>query len=144
MNVLIACEYSGIVRDAFTAKGHYAVSCDFHETEKEGMHYKGDVLDILYSHNWDLLIAHPDCTYLTNSAAWAYKDGPYHQKVKTDTPVGKERILLREQALKFVQLLMDAPIEKIAIENPVGVISTRIKPANVDQNQNRLFVVIVM
>lgn len=130
MNVLVACEYSGIVRDAFTAKGHYAVSCDFHDTEKPGMHYKGDVLDILYSHHWDLLIAHPDCTYLTNSAAWAYKEPPYHQKVKEGTPVGRERIELRIKALNFVQLLLDAPIEKIALENPVGVISTAIKPAS--------------
>jgi hypothetical protein len=130
MNVLIACEYSGIVRDTFAAAGHYAVSCDFHQTEKEGMHYQGNVLDILYNYHWDLLIAHPDCTYLTNSAAWAYKDGPYHQKVKEGTPVGKERLELREQALLFVNQLMNAPIERIAIENPVGVISTRIKPAS--------------
>lgn len=109
MNVLVACEYSGIVRDAFTAKGHYVVSCDFHDTEKPGMHYKGDVLDILYSYPWDLLIAHPDCTYLTNSAAWAYKEPPYHQKVKEGTPVGRERIELRIKALNFVQLLLDAP-----------------------------------
>jgi len=130
MNVLVACEYSGIVRDAFSKKGHYAVSCDLLDSESIGMHYKGDVLDILYAHPWDLLIAHPDCTYLTNSAAWAYTDGPYHQKVKDNTPVGKDRIILREKALEFVRLLMNAPIEKICIENPVGVISTRIKPAS--------------
>lgn len=129
MKVLCACEYSGIVRDAFIARGHDAMSCDLLATEKPGPHYEGDVRDIL-NEGWDLMIAHPDCTYLTNSAAWAYKEGPYHQKVKPGTPVGRERVDLRRQALEFVRLLMAAPIEMIAIENPVGVISTRIRPAS--------------
>lgn len=129
MKILIACESSGTIRDAFIALGHDAISCDLLATEKPGPHYQGDVRDILYN-GWDLMIAHPDCTYLTNSAAWAYKDGPYHQKVKPGTLVGEARRVAREKALDFVKLLMDAPIEKIAIENPVGVISTRIKPAS--------------
>ena len=128
MRVLVACEYSGRVRDAFISKGHDAISCDLLPTERPGPHYQGDVRDILRQ-GFDLMIAHPDCTYLTNSAAWAYKDGPYHQKVKPGTAVGGERRSLREGALVFVRLLMDAPIKRIAIENPVGVISTAIRPA---------------
>lgn len=129
MKVLIACEYSGIIRDAFIALGHDAWSCDLLETESTGPHYQCDVRDII-NDGWDLMIAHPDCTYLTNSAAWAYKDGPYHQKIKSDTLVGEALRVEREKALQFVQFLMNAPIDKIAIENPVGVISTRIKPAS--------------
>jgi hypothetical protein len=129
MNVLVACEYSGRVRDAFLAKGHNAVSCDFYPTEVAGPHYQGDVLNII-NDGWDLMIAHPDCTYLTNSAAWAYKEGPYHQKVKPETPVGAEWIQLREEALQFVRTLLGANIKMIALENPVGVISTLIRPAS--------------
>ena len=69
MNVLVACEFSGLVRDAFTARGHFAVSCDFLESETPGHHIVGDVLDILYRNPWDLMIAHPPCTYLANSGA---------------------------------------------------------------------------
>ena len=128
MRVLVACEFSGRVRDAFAARGHDAWSCDLLPSESPGQHYQGDVKDII-NDGWDLMIAHPDCTYLTNSAAWAYKNGPYHQKVKAETPVGEERRALRASALNFVRMLMNAPIRKIAIENPVGVISTMIKPA---------------
>ena len=70
LRVLVACEYSGIVRDAFIARGHDAMSCDLLPTEKLGPHYQGDVRDIL-DQGWDLLIAHPDCTYITSSAEWA-------------------------------------------------------------------------
>ena len=80
MRVLVACEYSGRVRDAFISKGHDAISCDLLPTERPGPHYQGDVRDIL-SQGFDLLIAHPDCTYLTNSAAWAYKDGRQGQEL---------------------------------------------------------------
>ena len=127
--VLVACEYSGTVREEFRKLGHDAWSCDLLDTDIPGQHIKGDVLDIL-SDRWDLMIAHPDCTYLTVSAEWAYKNGPYHQKVKEGTLVGAERREAREKALRFVQQLMSAPIDKIAIENPVGVISTRIRPAD--------------
>lgn len=129
MRVLIACEYSGRVRDAFRARGHDAISCDLLPSETPGPHHQGDVREVLKD-NWDLLIAHPDCTYLTCSAEWAYKDGPYHQKVKPGVLVGAARREAREQALDFVRLLMDAPIEKKAIENPRGVISTQIRPAS--------------
>ena len=130
MRVLIGCESSGVTRRAFREAGHDAWSCDILPSEDNSpYHLQCDVRDVLYLW-WDLGIFHPDCTYLTNSAAWAYTDGPYHQKVKPGTPVGLERRILRQQALEFVQLLMDAPIERIAIENPVGVISTAIRPAD--------------
>lgn len=110
MKVLVACEYSGTVRDAFRALGHDAMSCDLLPTDVEGPHYQGDVRDVL-SDGWDLMVAHPPCTHLAVSgAAW------FHKKQ-------------REQAesLDFVRLLMAAPISRIAIENPVSVISTRIR-----------------
>ena len=127
LRVLIACEYSGIVRDSFLARGHDAMSCDLLPTEKPGPHYQGDVRDIL-DQNWDLLIAHPDCTYITSSAEWAYGDGPYHQKVKPETLVGAARRAAREDALDFVRLLLAAPIRMKCIENPArGAINTRIR-----------------
>lgn len=136
MKVLIACEYSGVIRDAFIEAGHEAWSVDLlpSEGKHNQYHYQGDVRecekDIGAFETFDLLIAHPDCTYLTNSAAWAYKEPPYHQKVKPDTPVGKERVKLREEALEFVQWLMDLPIKRKCIENPMGIISTRIRKPN--------------
>ena len=129
LRVLIACEYSGRTRDAFIRAGFDAMSCDLLPTETPGPHYQGDVRDIL-NKGWDLLIAHPDCTYLTCSAEWAYKDGPYHQQVKPETLVGAERRAERERALEFVRLLFKSPIRHKAIENPRGVISTRIRPAS--------------
>jgi hypothetical protein len=105
------------------------MSCDLLPTEASGPHYQGDIRDVLSTMPWDLMIAHPDCTYLTNSAAWAYKDGPYHQAVKPETLVGAARRQARIEALDFVRLLLDAPIDRIAIENPMGAISTAIRPA---------------
>ena len=110
MKVLVACEYSGRVRDAFTREGYYAVSCDLLETDVEGPHYKGDVRDIL-NDGWDLMIAHPPCTHLAVSGARWFKDKQKEQK----------------EALDFVRLLLDAPINKIALENPVSVISSKIR-----------------
>ncbi len=113
MKVLVACEYSGTVRDAFIAKGHEAMSCDLLPTDKPGSHYQGDVRDIL-NDGWDLMIAHPPCTYLSVSGMhW--------------TTRGLRDPVLTEDALDFVRLLMNAPINKIAIENPVSVISSRIR-----------------
>lgn len=126
MKVLIACEYSGRVRDAFLRRGHEAMSCDLLPTDAPGPHYQGNVLDII-NDGWDLMIAHPDCTYLTCSAEWAYTDGPYHQKVKPGTLVGAERREARDQAIEFVRVLYDAPIERIAIENPIGALSKRFR-----------------
>lgn len=121
MKVLVACEFSGIVRDAFIELGHDAVSCDLLPTEKPGEHYQGDVRDILKGHSkaerWDLMIAHPPCTHLCVSGQrW------FNQKSKYAKP-----LYLREEALDFVRLLLDAPIEKIALENPISIISTHIR-----------------
>ena len=110
MKVLIACEFSGIVRDAFIAKGHDAWSCDILPTERPGPHIQGDVLDVM-EHGWELMIAHPPCTYLAVSGARYWKD----------------RIPQQKEALRFVKALMNAPVGKIAIENPVGKISTSIR-----------------
>lgn len=122
MKVLVACEYSGRVRDAFAAKGHDAISCDFLPTASRGRHYQGDVLDII-NDGYDLMIAHPPCTYLTCSAEWAYKEGPYHQTVLPGTLVGEARQKAREEAVEFVRKLWECDIPKVVIENPVGVLS---------------------
>lgn len=112
--LLVACEYSGRVRDAFTAKGWDAWSCDLLPSEREsGHHYQGPVEDLLNQH-WDMLIAFPPCTYLCSSGMhW--------------TTRGKRDPQLTEDALAFVRLLLNAPVERIALENPVGCISTRIR-----------------
>jgi len=101
MRVLIACAYSGIERDAFTARGHYAMSCDLLPSETPGPHYQGDVRDVL-NDGWDLMIAHPDCTYLAGSAAWAFGDGPYHQEVKPGTLTGAARREARGARASFI------------------------------------------
>lgn len=114
LKVLVACEFSGIVRDAFLKKGHDAWSCDLLLTEKPGKHYQGDILELLYDEmqgKWDLMIAHPPCTYLAVSGARWFKDRPKEQ----------------ELALKFVKALLDADVPRIALENPIGVISTKIR-----------------
>jgi len=113
MRVLIACEYSGTVRDAFIKQGHYAMSCDLLPTDAPGPHHQGDVFDVI-DDDWDLMIAHPPCTYLSVSGMhW--------------TTRGLRDPQLTEDALTFVRGLMNAPIEKIAIENPISVISSRIR-----------------
>jgi len=113
MKILIACEYSGRVRDAFIARGHDAMSCDLLPTDAPGPHYQGDVFDII-NDGWDLMVAHPPCTYLSVSGMhW--------------TTRGLRDPQLTEDALAFVQRLMDAPIERIAVENPISVISSRIR-----------------
>ncbi|OCX57232.1 hypothetical protein BFM99_14270 [Stutzerimonas stutzeri] len=125
MRVLVACEYSGRVRDAFRALGHEAMSCDLLPTDVPGPHYMGDVRDVLYD-GWDLMVAHPPCTYLTIAAEWCYKDNP-GKKMKPGVLFGAERRAAREEALEFFRLLLDAPIPHIAVENPVGVVSSRIR-----------------
>ncbi len=127
MKVLIGCEYSGRVRDAFTAKGHDAWSCDFLPSDTPGNHYQGNVLDLL-SERWDLAIFHPDCTYLTIAAEWAYKDVIKGKKMKEGTLIGAKRRQAREEAIAFVMKLANAPISRVVIENPVGVLSTRWRP----------------
>jgi len=113
MKVLVACEYSGRVRDAFTAKGHDAISCDLLETEVPGKHYKGDIKDIIYD-GFDLMIAHPPCTHLAVSGSRHFWRKEKEQK----------------EALDFVRFLMDAPIKRYCLENPVSVISSRIRPSD--------------
>lgn len=137
MKVLVGCEYSGIVRDAFIDRGHDAISCDLLPTERPGPHYQGDVRDLL-DYPFDLAIFHPPCTYLNVAAAWAFSDPDfvkfpgvgYHQKVKPGTLVGEARRKAQAEALDFVRLFMDADCPRIAIENPVGCISTRIRKAD--------------
>jgi hypothetical protein len=105
MKILIACEFSGTVRDAFLAKGHDAISCDLLPTDKPGPHYQGDVFDIL-GDGWDMMIAHPPCTYLTNSGVrWLHeKPGRWDAMV---------------EGAKFFKELLYADIPRIAVENPV-------------------------
>jgi hypothetical protein len=123
VKVLVACEYSGRVRDAFIASGHDALSCDLLPSDSAGPHHQGDVIELL-DRGWDLMIAHPPCTYLTVSAEWAYKD-VQTKKMKPGTLIGQARRDAREKAIEFVLALANAPIPRIAIENPVGVLSTR-------------------
>ena len=110
MRVLVACEFSGVVRDAFAALGHDAWSCDLLESERGGKHVMGDVHDMLRD-GWDLLIAHPPCTHLAVSGARWFKDKEDEQ----------------QNALRFVRVLMNAPIPRICIENPISIISSRIR-----------------
>lgn len=110
VRVLIACEFSGIVRDAFIRKGHDAISCDLLPTEQPGPHYQGDVFDII-DDDWGLMIAHPPCTHLASSGALHW-----HRKQQE-----------QEEALEFVRRILKAPISRIALENPIGRISTSIR-----------------
>lgn len=120
MKVLIACEFSGTVRDAFTKMGHDATSCDLEPTEVEGKHYQGNVMDII-NDGWDLMIAHPPCTYLTVTGNKWFKEQPPR---KSGALVGLERRQAREEAILFFTNLWNAPIEKICIENPIGIMSS--------------------
>lgn len=122
MRVLVACEYSGRVRDAFLDRGHHAMSCDLLPTDSErpgAMHYHGDVRDVLAADHdgrpWDLLIAHPPCTDLAVSGARHF--------------AAKKADGRQQAALDFVRLLLDAPVPRIAVENPVSIISSHIRPA---------------
>jgi len=115
MRVLVACEYSGTVRDAFAAKGHYALSCDLLPTDKPGNHYQGDVFNII-NDGWDLMIAHPPCTYLTVTGNKWFKP-----EFKDRFP---DRHKHREEALQFFVSLFNSSIPKVCLENPVGYVST--------------------
>lgn len=110
MKVLIACEFSGIVRDAFLSRGHDAISCDLLPTERPGPHILGDLRDVDLS-EYDLMIAHPPCTHLAVSGARWFKDKQPEQA----------------ESLAFVAWLMAAPVPRIALENPVSIISSRIR-----------------
>ena len=111
MKVLIACEFSGIVRDAFIKRGHDAISCDLLPTERPGPHIQGDVLGVL-DDGWDLMIAHPPCTYLSYVATRSWND--------------KGRCKKRLESLEFFRQIWEAPIDKICVENPKGCASPTI------------------
>lgn len=110
MKVLVACEYSGRVREAFANLGHAAMSCDLLPSDILGNHYQGDIRDIL-GDGWDLMVAHPPCTHLAVSGARWFKDKQVEQA----------------EALEFVRMLLDADIPKIALENPISIISSQIR-----------------
>ena len=112
MRVLIACEFSGTVRDAFARRGHDAWSCDLLPTERPGQHIQGDVLAVLQD-GWELMIAHPPCTHLAVSGARHF--------------AAKKASGVQDEALEFVRRLLNANIPRIALENPVSIISTRIR-----------------
>jgi len=109
--VLVACEFSGIVRDAFINAGHDAMSCDLISTERPGPHYKGDVFNII-GEGWDLMIAHPPCTHLAASGARHFRN----------------KLPQQAEALQFAWDLLTADIPRIAVENPVSVLSRLQKP----------------
>ena len=111
LRVLVACEFSGIVREAFKARGHDAWSCDLLPSEIDGKHLQWDVEFAIKNYKWDLMIAHPPCTHLAVSGARWFK---HKQKEQAE-------------ALEFVRKLLNAPINKIALENPISIISTKIR-----------------
>lgn len=111
MRVLVGCEFSGAVREAFRKRGHDAWSCDLLDAEDESQfHIKGDLLQVL-NNGWDLAVFHPPCTHLAVSGARWFKDKVNEQK----------------EALEFVRILLNAPIKQIALENPISIISSRIR-----------------
>lgn len=130
MRILVACEYSGRVRNELLAMGHDAMSCDYEPPMTPGPHYRGDVMEII-GDGWDGMIAHPPCTYITAACAWAFNDPDfdrypgvgYHQRVKPDTLTGQARRDAREAAAAFVIALWDTPIPRVIIENPKGSLS---------------------
>jgi site-specific DNA-cytosine methylase len=116
MKILIACEFSGVVRDEFLKLGHDAWSCDLLPSLSDNSrHYCGDVFDILYSEKWDMMIAHPPCQYLTIAGNRAFKE----QGIKRERE--------RDMAFKFAMSLYNAPISKICMENPVGYLNTHFR-----------------
>ncbi len=115
MKVLIACEFSGVVRDEFLKQGHDAVSCDLLPSESDrGRHIQGDVRDVIKSERWHLMIAHPPCTYLTIAGNRAFKEDP-------------DRHLKRDEAFEFAMTLYNAPIPRICMENPTGWINSHFR-----------------
>ncbi len=132
LNILVGCEFTGVVSAAFRALGHTVWSCDLEPyggdtSEGEYFHYQGDVLSLLANPaDWDMAIFHPPCTYLTSAGEWAFSDNPLlkgmPRKIKPETLIGQARWDARTQAIKFVKALWDTPIERMCIENPVGVI----------------------
>lgn len=113
MKILVACEFSGTVREAFKARGHDAWSCDLLPTEIPGQHYQSDVREVLVKHSWDLVIAHPPCTYLTNAGVrWLYENGRGQIK-------NRERWEEMYKGADFFSLFLQCTVKKVAIENPI-------------------------
>lgn len=142
LRILVACEHSGHVREAFRARGHDAWSCDLlPASDGSPFHHRGDVLEILRADDWQRLITHPPCTYLTNSAAWAfyepnfakYPGVGYHQKLKPGTLTGAARCAARAEAVAFALALWNSGIPQICIENPIGHLSQHLGKAQVLQ-----------
>lgn len=150
MRVIVGCESSQVVCKAFRELGHEAYSCDILPCDGDNpeWHIQADILTVInggffrtqagntvYVERWDLGIFHPPCTFLTISAEWAYKDADftrysgvgYHQRVKPGTLTGEARRQAREESVLFCKTLLAAPIESIAMENPVGILSSRIR-----------------
>lgn len=148
MKIILGCEESQAVTIAFREKGHEAYSCDLKPCSggHPEWHIQDDILNVINGgcfplgndfkrdeviiYKWDKGIFFPDCTYLTCSAEWAYKEPPYHQKVKPGTLVGEARKLARKRAIEFVKKLYNCGIQEIAIENPIGVLSTEWRKPN--------------
>jgi len=120
MKILVACEMSGRVRDAFIAKGHDAISCDILPSERPGPHYQGNVMDII-NDGWDLMVGHPPCTYMSYAGIRWFNVARYGDKAL-------ERLKLKNEAIEFFLKLWNAPINKICLENPRGFITKVIKP----------------
>ncbi len=126
LRILVACEFSGIVRDAFTKRGHDAWSCDLIPTESPGNHIQDDILNVL-DQEWDMMIGFPPCTYLTITANKWLKDQPER---KSGALVGYKRRAAREKAIKFFLALFNSNIPLIAIENPIGCLSRVFRKPN--------------
>jgi hypothetical protein len=138
MRILIGCERSGVVRRAFRAAGHDAWSCDLvPAADGDRHHLQCDVLSVL-DDGWDMALFHPDCTFFTNSAAWAFRDPDYdrwpgigyHQKIRPGTLTGAARRAARDRDAAFVVRLVNCPIPRIAIENPHGWLARLLGPAS--------------
>lgn len=132
MKVLVACEFSGIVRDAFIKLGHDAISCDLEPSESPGPHYQGDIRDII-NDGYDLMIAHPPCTYLTVTGnKWFYHPEDSHLPTRERRPHPRfpNRKNHREDAVEFFMIFANSSIPKVCIENPVGIMSTRWRKSN--------------
>jgi hypothetical protein len=133
MLVLIGCEFSGRVRDAFIAEGHDAVSCDLLPTEAPGPHMQCDVLEAARSRRWDLGVFHPPCTFLTSAGTrWFYHPDDRHLPLEKRRPHPSypDRSERREEAVRFVREILALNIPRIALENPVGILSSRIRKPN--------------
>jgi hypothetical protein len=126
MRVLVACEFSGVVRDAFAHRGHDAWSCDLLPSEKGGQHIQGDILQVLREREFDLMVAHPPCTYLcVSGSGWFYHPDDKALPIEQRRPHPKYPNRRKDQAeaVAFFMALVNAPIARIAVENPVGVMS---------------------